>query len=132
MGLSQSVSLELSRTPAAPSIPASGPIDRAHLARFTFGNVALELEVLNLFAQQAPESFASLAGASSPKAWRDAAHTLKGSARAVGAWRVANVTEMAERIEWTEVVRRREQLLAEIRVTLDEAITYVSDLAPQG
>ena len=34
---------------------AGTAIDHAHLARYTFGNKALELEVLQLFVAQAPE-----------------------------------------------------------------------------
>ncbi len=35
--------------------------------------------------------------------WREAGHTLKGSARAVGAWRLAQVAEAAERSRgWCE------------------------------
>lgn len=73
------------------------PIDRAHLARFTFGNQDLEIEVLGLFAAQAPLTLAELARADTAKAWRNAAHTLKGSARAVGAFQVADWAERAER-----------------------------------
>ena len=62
------------------------PIDHPHLARYTLGNRALEQEVLQLFADQAPQTLASLAAANSAKAWHAAAHTLKGSAMAVGAW----------------------------------------------
>jgi len=52
--------------------------------------------VLGLFAEQAPTTLAWLKSASTPKAWRDAAHTLKGSARAVGASDVAAAAEAAE------------------------------------
>src|SRR4051812_35026424 len=66
----------------APAAPA--PVDFAHLKRYTLGDRALELEVLHLFAAQAPLTLEVLRRAHTTRAWRDAAHTLKGSARAVG------------------------------------------------
>jgi HPt (histidine-containing phosphotransfer) domain-containing protein len=74
-------------------------IDRAYLARFTLGNAALEREVLELFAAQVPVYLSRLREASTAKAWKEAAHTIKGSAAAIGAWRLARFAEMAEKID---------------------------------
>lgn len=71
------------------------PIDLEHLARQTFGDRALEGEVLALFSRQAAAIGARMATAS-PEERSILAHTLKGSARSIGAFRVA---EQAERIE---------------------------------
>lgn len=78
--------------------PASAalPIDLAHLRRYTFGDRALEKEVLHLFVTQLPETLAALRAAASEREWRMAAHTLKGSSRAVGAWRIASLAQDAE------------------------------------
>jgi len=75
------------------------PVDLAYLAHFTLGNVALEREVLALFAAQMPLYLEALRGARVRKAWREAAHSIKGSASAVGAWRLAGCAEFAERVE---------------------------------
>ena len=75
------------------------PVDLAYLARFTLGNVTLEREVLALFAAQMPLYLEALRGARGRKAWREAAHSIKGSACAVGAWRLAGCAEFAERVE---------------------------------
>lgn len=77
------------------------PIDRVHLSRYTLGNRDLEIEVLGLFAAEAPrtlERLRAIAAAEGPgsKPWRDACHTLKGSARAVGAVHVAALAATAE------------------------------------
>src|SRR5262245_39403508 len=72
------------------------PVDIIYLRRFTLGNRELEREVLELFATQAPVYLQLLRVADSVKEWTDAAHTLKGSARAIGAWRVARCAENAE------------------------------------
>jgi len=85
------------------------PVDLAYLARFTLGNGALEREVLQLFAQQMPRYLEALRAARVRKAWRDAAHTIKGSACAVGAWQLAGCAELAERVEVDGEARAREE-----------------------
>jgi HPt (histidine-containing phosphotransfer) domain-containing protein len=74
------------------------PIDLKHLRRYTMGDVALEREVMQLFLAQLPKTIAALSGAVNDHEWRIAAHTLKGSGRAIGAWRIARLAEQAERL----------------------------------
>ena len=102
------------------------PIDRAHLARFTLGDVALEIEVLDLFLGQAPLTLASLADARTDKAWRDAAHTLKGSARAVGAFSVARAAQHAERSGHRLLGVARLEALSHLADALDDARLYIT------
>ncbi len=75
----------------------AAPIDHEHLSRYTFGDRALEEEVLSLFAMQLPVTLDLLKAADTPNEWNRAAHTLKGSARAVGAFKLASAAEAAER-----------------------------------
>jgi len=70
-------------------------IDLVHLARQTGGDAELERELLMLFAQQCARQLRAI-HAGDATVSRDAAHTLKGAARAIGAWQVA---EAADRIE---------------------------------
>lgn len=72
------------------------PIDLVHLARQTHGNRDLEAEILTLFRRQSPQQFARIAGAADAKALFEAAHQLKGSARAIGAFAVAECAEILE------------------------------------
>lgn len=72
------------------------PVDLAHLRRYTLGDKTLEDEVLQLFVAQLPETIASLRAATNQQEWRVAAHALKGSSRAVGAWRIATLAQEAE------------------------------------
>ena len=76
------------------------PIDLVHLSKFTMGRRDLEAEILGLFRQQLSVSLDKLAAAADmagdDKAWKEAAHTLKGSARGVGAWALAEATADAE------------------------------------
>lgn len=96
----------------------SGPddpaIDLAHLRRFTMGNLSVEAEVLQLFLQQVPKSIDDLRTAVDARAWQVAAHTLKGSARAVGAWRLAEYAEAAEKIDWLADAGGRKKILAKL------------------
>src|SRR5262249_44204302 len=91
--------LEISRDRSQPeaSTPASGerPIDLVHLARMTLGDRSLEREVLQLFDRQAVTLIARM-HAAEPRSVAAVAHTLKGSARGVGAWQVARAAEAVE------------------------------------
>jgi HPt (histidine-containing phosphotransfer) domain-containing protein len=80
--------------PSPPLVPDDGPIDLAHLARMTLGDAALERQVLGLFASQSTSLIEKLAAL--PAEAGALAHTLKGSARAIGAFRVAECAEALE------------------------------------
>jgi HPt (histidine-containing phosphotransfer) domain-containing protein len=75
------------------------PIDLVLLSRQSLGDRALEIELLTLFerqAQQIVERFATPLG-NGERRWRhDLAHTLKGSALAVGATAVAAAAQIYE------------------------------------
>jgi HPt (histidine-containing phosphotransfer) domain-containing protein len=118
-----------SRVPDAPD--AGREIDLRHLARYTLGNRALEAEVLALFAAQLPHTIAALRAAQCEKAWRVAAHTLKGSARAVGAWRLAELAQEAEHAP--EVGAAVEQkVVAAIEAAAGEAQRFIAALAAEA
>ena len=85
------------------SLPASGmqhfnqrPVDLVHLARQTLGNRELEREVLQIFARQSALYLDRIRGAKTGTERRMAAHTIKGSARGIGAWEVAGLAEELE------------------------------------
>lgn len=71
-------------------------IDWTHLSRYTLDDRALELEILSLFIQQALGLVSRLENSREPGEWSYATHSLKGAARAVGAWRVAAIAESLE------------------------------------
>jgi HPt (histidine-containing phosphotransfer) domain-containing protein len=71
------------------------PIDLVHLSRMTLGDRGLEREVLALFDRQTTVLVTRMRSAP-PGAVTSVAHTLKGSARGVGAWRVAAAAEAVE------------------------------------
>ncbi|MGD9838263.1 MAG: Hpt domain-containing protein [Afipia sp.] len=78
---------QLNWMPSPPLVPEESAIDVQHLGRMTLGEAALEAEVLALFAAQSGELIARLK--TMPADAGALAHTLKGSARAIGAFRVA-------------------------------------------
>ena len=80
--------------PSPPLAPDDGPIDNGHLERMTLGDPILEREVLAMFSAQAVGLIGTLA--SSPANAMALAHTLKGSARAIGAFQVADAAGWLE------------------------------------
>lgn len=80
--------------PSPPLVPDDGSIDLEHLRRMTLGDAGLEREVLAMFSVQSVSLIGAL-GTMPPDAGA-LTHTLKGSARAIGAFGVA---EVAARLE---------------------------------
>jgi HPt (histidine-containing phosphotransfer) domain-containing protein len=107
---------------------ASAPIDRRHLARYTLGDRALEREVLQLFCGQAGRHLDDLRKAARLAQWSEAAHGLKGSAKAVGATRLAMAATRAESLAALDEDRTREACLKEIEAAIDEADRYIRSL----
>jgi HPt (histidine-containing phosphotransfer) domain-containing protein len=120
--------------------PTSGgqhlrPIDLVHLSRQSLGDRALEIELLALFERQAEQIAARLAtsAANGERRWRhDLAHTLKGSARAVGAMAVAAAAQAYEEALYgagePAVTAARDALLAAVA----QARSAVLELLGEG
>ena len=84
---------------------------------------------LVLFDGEAPKTLSNLRNALSAvptdgRGWHVACHTLKGSARAVGAWRVAMAAEAAERSPRDEPEKMSAHVLA-IEAALAETTAYI-------
>jgi HPt (histidine-containing phosphotransfer) domain-containing protein len=78
---------------------ADAVIDLEHLARYTGGDVALNAEILRLFETQTSELVASLRtilDARDEKSWKEVTHTIKGAARGVGAFAMADAAAQCE------------------------------------
>lgn len=112
-------------TSSASAATQRPPIDLAHLRRFTLGDRMLEAEVLDLFEQQASDVVTQLASATDRRDWAMAAHTIKGSARAVGAFEVATLAEKLE----TEGPSgaRSHRLIDEVASALCRARRFIAD-----
>jgi hypothetical protein len=80
----------------APSlVPPDRLIDLDHLGRMTLGEQSLETEVLQLFDQQAGMLLQRMT-VEPPRIVAALAHTMIGSARGVGAWKVAAAAEAVQ------------------------------------
>jgi len=103
--------------------PDDRPIDLVHLARTTLGDRSLEREVLQLFDRQSTLLLERMRAAA-PGGVGTLAHTLKGSARGIGAWRVARAAEAVELAEGAQAEGALEALAA----ATDEARAIIADL----
>jgi len=102
--------------------PKTRAIDFAHLERQTMGDRALEQEVLRLFLDQARSTMEQLAAADRKERLR-LAHSLKGSARGVGAFPIATcMADLEKTPEDSSVLRRLRRLIDEA----DELIASIS------
>ena len=84
------------------ALPEEQAIDLAHLSRMTLGEHSLEREVLALFDRQT-EILLPRIRLAEARAAATLAHTLKGSALGIGAFRVARAAEGVERAVGGEV-----------------------------
>ncbi len=110
------------------------PIDLVHLTRQTFGDKRLETELLRLFMRQARQIQAGLDADCGDEALSclpaaDLLHTLIGSARVVGAHRVATVAQdcdAALRISGKDAPSEDER--SDLRAAVEEACVYIAGL----
>ena len=105
--------------PSPPLAPNDGPIDLAHLQRMTLGDASLEREVLAMFAAQTAGLMGELS--SLPANVGELAHKLKGSARAIGALRVADAAEWLETAgpDAAQALMALDEAVAEARTAID-------------
>lgn len=76
---------------------SAGPLyDSVHLAGFTGGDRALEKAILSEFCANTRLSISEIGTGNHGRSWGEAFHRLKGAAKAVGVWSIANWCEMAE------------------------------------
>lgn len=80
--------------PSPPLAPIDSPIDLDHLSRMTLGDAELEQEVLAMFAEQAVRLLGAMTNL--PAEAGPLAHKLKGSARGIGAFAVADAAAHLE------------------------------------
>ena len=103
----------------------TGAVDFAHLERYAGGDEALVDEVLGIFREQAELWIQMLEPQAPAGAWKDAAHSLKGSSLGVGAFALAAACEAAERgSEGDPAAKGR--LLDAIKDAMDAALADVA------
>jgi HPt (histidine-containing phosphotransfer) domain-containing protein len=100
----------------------SRPIDLAHLSKQTMGDRDLERDVLGLFAEQA-QSVRKQIGKAEIKDRLFLAHALKGSARGVGAFAIAECACAIENSPTDRLVVKRLVRL------IDEACDFIASIS---
>jgi HPt (histidine-containing phosphotransfer) domain-containing protein len=83
----------------------AGPVDLVHLATYTGGDDALNAEVLQLFLDQSVSlmrQLHSVLEARDQTRWREITHSIKGAARGIGAFPLADAAAEAEPVPVAE------------------------------
>lgn len=101
---------------------AKNPVDLVHLSRQSLGDRSLENEILRLFRSQSQLYLDRLEGAKTAQERKFAAHTVVGSARGLGAWKVAKEAELVEK------ACSRPCDVSALRAAVDEANAYIEAL----
>ncbi|WP_237152530.1 Hpt domain-containing protein [Oryzibacter oryziterrae] len=113
-------------TPRKSTAADERPVDLVHLARQTMGNHDLEREVLHLFLTQSEKCMSRL-GDSTYARRAEAAHTLLGSARGIGAHKVARAAEALERAALADPTAGNAEIEA-LRVEIETANRFIRSL----
>jgi HPt (histidine-containing phosphotransfer) domain-containing protein len=93
-------------------------LDIVHLRRYTQGNADFERELLGLFAAQVPSLLTEIRQTANIADWKLAVHTLKGSARAVGAVAVGHAAIRLEESGYSASEKTRARLLQRLEMAL--------------
>lgn len=101
-------------------------LDLTHLEQYTSGDETLERELLGLFKEQISAQFAAIVDAQTADDWKMAAHTLKGSARGVGA---VGLDVAAQTLEEIGFAAPEAGKLAAIAAVKDEVAKCMAQIA---
>jgi HPt (histidine-containing phosphotransfer) domain-containing protein len=110
-----------------PLVPADRPIDLVHLSHMTLGDRALERDVLVLFERQIQLLMERIETGAAPIA-AAAAHTLKGSARGVGAFALARAAAEVEEAAARGDAAGREAGTNQLRGAIRDASAEIAGL----
>ncbi len=114
-------------------------LDRDFLRRAAYDDVALMQEVLGLFRHQIDVWAPFFDLDHDPAMWRNAAHSLKGSARGVGAVALASSCEQLERLTLApeppgrvSIALTMQDIREQIEATRTETLRFDQELALTG
>jgi len=107
----------------------TGAVDFAYLENYAGGDLGVVEEVLGLFREQAQMWTRLLEPGSPEQVWRDAVHTLKGSARGIGANALGEACEAAERALPDAEIRGLERVRDDLDRVLADIAAYTHELA---
>lgn len=103
---------------------ARAKMDAEHFRHMTGDDAELQAEILQLFRAQAELWRRLLTPDAAVCTWADAAHMLKGSARGLGLWALADACEEAERLGRSGALESRaiDKALLHVRSELADAL----------
>src|SRR5216684_7619636 len=103
------------------------PIDLVHLARTTLGDPSLEGEMLEAFGLRASLLILRMRQAARSTICA-AAQALKGSARGIGAWRIASAAEAVELAAASSAEPELKSAVDRLAVAAEEARAAIAEL----
>lgn len=106
----------------------SRPVDIAHLSRYTGGDAGVNAEVLGLFADQIGELLTRLdaaLAARDSRMWHDVNHGLKGGARGIGAFALADLAAAAETCDLTSSPEGAKASLQQLKTQADAVRSFI-------
>lgn len=106
-----------------------GVLDLQHLARYTNGDKGLEAELLGLFKLQAVQQIEAIANCRDAKDWQMSVHTLKGSARGVGAVHVAKICAELENTGFDGCSIARRGKIEQLKLAVTTCVVAIEKLA---
>lgn len=110
---------------ALPTDACFDPLDLRHLDKQVLGDARLADELLGLFVAQSKRCLDRIRFGEAGEV-RDAAHMLKGAARAVGAFRVAEAAQLLE--VSADKGGDRPDAVADLAATITEAKRFIDTL----
>jgi HPt (histidine-containing phosphotransfer) domain-containing protein len=109
-------------------------IDLEHLAKYTGGDEKLNAEIFRLFDLQANELVAqlqSILAARDAKSWKQVTHTLKGAARGIGAFPMADAAADLEPIDLNDQTRAADGIDV-LKERSDAVIAFIRNYLAAG
>jgi HPt (histidine-containing phosphotransfer) domain-containing protein len=100
--------------------PGMAIFDQEHLRQYTGGDPALERELVDLFLSHFAPVRTQLETARSAGDWKFATHSLKGSARSIGAPKVAVLAEQLDNMAFEVPMDIKARLLNELDLAMVE------------
>ena len=104
-------------------------LDLEHLAKYTAGDAGLQAELLALFSDQLAQQLEALRKQCQHQDWIMATHTLKGAARAIGAFQIAETAEELEQLDPREQPEVCAQLINKLLRQSDECKAAIRTLS---
>ena len=109
-----------------PKNDSQAEIDFDHLNRYVQGDAELTRELFGLFKNQIDSWMKMISMDVDEEMFESAAHSLKGTAQAVGAMRLANLCQQAEdHHSMKGTLGRKAQLIQDIEFTVSRVVTEI-------